>query len=158
MGQNSPPASLNSPPCCLIWGIIHPLCGAKENCHLTPARHPETIFLLQSNASPCIYFFPQGNAYPPNSLKSSPACKSFPSLSEQLFLTREQKGGGGSLARPHMFAICTMLSSVNTVANERAATHSPVAAARSRRRINWERKTRCTQGLCVRGVVFGHWG
>lgn len=64
---------------------------------------------------------PRGKANPPNTTMKSPACKSLLRLSEQLFLGWEQKGGGGWLARHRMFAICTMLSSVNTAANERAA-------------------------------------
>lgn len=55
-----------------------------------------------------------------------------------------------------MFAICTMLSSVNTAANEHAAIASPVSAARNHSRINQEKKALCTQGLRVLRAAFGH--
>jgi len=81
----------------------------------------------------------------PYSLKS-PACKSLLRLSEQLFLGWELKGGGGWLARHRMFAICTMLSSVNTAANEHAAICSLLSAARSGSRIDLEQKALHTPG------------
>nr|XP_047933328.1 cilium assembly protein DZIP1L isoform X1 [Anser cygnoides]XP_047933329.1 cilium assembly protein DZIP1L isoform X1 [Anser cygnoides]XP_047933330.1 cilium assembly protein DZIP1L isoform X1 [Anser cygnoides] len=77
----------------------------------------------------------------------SPACKSLLGLSEQLFLGWEQKGVGGWLARHRMFAICTMLSSVNTAANERAAICSLVSAPRDGSRINREEKVLCARGV-----------
>lgn len=50
-------------------------------------------FYHNSEQSPSRYSLSQDNANPPNSLKRSPACRSLPSLSAQLVLTWEQRGG-----------------------------------------------------------------
>lgn len=57
------------------------------------AKIPFNPNRVPNEQSPSRYSLSQENANPPNSLRRSPACRSLPSLSEQLVLTWEQKGG-----------------------------------------------------------------